>query len=73
MLPVPEGKAILLGELTARVEAGVAPGDKCVVAGWPLQIDGRKRRAGAAVFAESGQCVAIGRATWIEVDANAFS
>lgn len=72
VLPVPEGKAIVLGELCVRIDDSVAPGEKCVVAGWPLQVDGRKRIAGSAVFSSSGRLVALGRATWIEVEASAF-
>jgi len=72
VLPVPEGKAILLGELCAHIDGSVASGEKCVVIGWPLQVDGRKRIAGSAVFAESGRLVALGRATWIEVSSSAF-
>jgi hypothetical protein len=72
VLPIPEGKAIVLGELCARIDGNLVPNEKCVVIGWPLQIDGRKRFAGSAVFSGSGQSVAIGRATWIEVPASAF-
>jgi hypothetical protein len=72
VLPVPEGKAIVLGELSARIDDSVAPGDECVVIGWPLHIDGRKRIAGSAVFSPSGRAVALGRATWIEIQASAF-
>lgn len=72
VLPVPEGKAIVLGELCARIDGTLAPGDKCVVIGWPLQVDGRKRISGSAVFSPSGRPVALGRATWIEIQASAF-
>jgi hypothetical protein len=69
---VPEGKAIVLGELAARIVGTVAPGEKCVAVGWRLGIDGRKRNAGSAVFSASGQLAAIARATWVEVSASAF-
>lgn len=72
VLPVPEGKAIVLGELCARIDDSVELGEKCVVIGWPLQVDGRKRISGSAVFSSSGRPVAVGRATWIEVQASAF-
>ena len=72
VLPIPEGKAIVLGELCARIDGSVASGEKCTVIGWPLQFDGRKRFAGSAIFSESGRPVAIGRATWIEVPLSAF-
>lgn len=72
VLPVPEGKAIVLGELCARIDDSVTPNERCIVVGWSLQVDGRKRIAGSAVFSSSGRPVAVGRATWIEVQASAF-
>lgn len=72
VLPVPEGNAIALGELCARIDGGIVPGEECVAIGWPLQLDGRKRFAGSAVVSSSGRPVAVGRATWIEVPASAF-
>lgn len=72
VLPVPEGQAIVLGELTARIDRDVTPNQKCVVVGWPLRVDGRKRYAGAAVLRDSGELLAVARATWIEVPASAF-
>lgn len=70
---VPDGKTIVLGELGARISGAIAPGEKCIVIGWPLQVDGRKRLAGSAVFSVSGRLVAVGRATWIEVPLSAFA
>jgi hypothetical protein len=72
VLPVPQGRAIVLGELCARIDADVVAGERCVVVGWPLSIEGRKRFSAAAVLRESGEPVAIGSATWIEVPASAF-
>lgn len=72
LFPIPQGKVIVLGELCARIDGGVAVREQCVVMGWPLQSEGRKRVAGAAVVAASGRLVAVGRATWIEVPASAF-
>lgn len=72
LLPIPEGKAIVLGELCARIDGSITPSEHCVVIGWPLQVDGRKRFAGSAVFSNSGRPAAVGRATWIEVPASAF-
>jgi len=72
VLPIPEGRAIVLGELCARIDADVVADEKCVVVGWPLRVEGRKRFSAAAVLRESGEPVAVGRATWIEVPASAF-
>lgn len=70
--PFPEGKALVLGELCARITGSVMPEEKCVVIGWPIESNGRKRYAGTAVFSGSGHPVAVARATWIEVPASAF-
>ncbi len=71
-LPLPNGKRVVLGELCARIESAVAPGDRCVVTGWRIAAEGRKHVAGSAVFSESGRLIAVGRATWIEISASAF-
>jgi hypothetical protein len=68
-----EGTTVVLGQLTASIKGQVQPGDKCVAMGWPLQIEGRKRFAGSAVFAPTGKLVAVARAIWIEVPASAFT
>lgn len=67
----PGGKLIVLGELCARIEGSVRPGERCVVAGWELAREGRKRHAGSAVYGEDGRPVAVGRATWIELGEDA--
>jgi hypothetical protein len=72
VLPVPDGQAIVLGELCARITGRIAVGGTYVSVGWPLQVEGRKRLAGSAVFSESGALLAIGHAVWIEVSASAF-
>jgi hypothetical protein len=72
VLPIPQGRAIVLGELSARIVGDVGADDKCVVVGWPLRIEGRKRFSAAAVLHASGELAAVGRATWIEVAASAF-
>jgi len=73
VIPQEPGRAILLGELCARIDGAVAPDERCVVIGWPLGIDGRKRFAGSAVISASGRPVAVARATWIEVEEKAFA
>ncbi len=72
-LPLPEGKVVVLGKLWARIEGAVLPREKCVVVGWLLGVEGRKRFAGSAIYAEQGHPVAVARATWIEVSRSAFT
>ena len=63
----PGGKLIVLGELCARIDGSVRPGERCVVAGWEIGREGRKRHAGTAVYSADGEPVAVARATWIEL------
>lgn len=67
----PDLPLMLLGTLTARVDGCVAVGEPCVVAGWALGAEGRRRLAGTAVYAADGACVARAAATWIELRGSA--
>lgn len=72
-LPVDMGKvAIVLGQLTARIESPVSAGQRCIVIGWPIASDGRKHFAGSAVFSDKGDLIAAAKATWIEVARELF-
>lgn len=71
-LPLPDGKRVVLGELSARIESAVSPSEKCVVTGWHIGVEGKKYFAGSAIFGESGSVIAVGRATWIEISAAVF-
>lgn len=61
------GVPILLGRITARLEGEVRAGEPHVVVAWPLEVDGRKRRAGAALFTAGGERRGVAEALWIEV------
>lgn len=67
VLPVPEGLAIVLGELCTSIVGAVQAGERCVVVGWPLGTEGRKRFAGSAVYNARSELVAQARAVWFEV------
>jgi hypothetical protein len=56
---------IVLGRMTARVNRVPAADELCVVTSWPVGEDGRKLFAGTALFAESGELLALARQTWI--------
>lgn len=56
----------VLGRLTARVEARPRAGEELVVIAWPIEVEGRKRQAGAAVLSADGHALAVGRALLIE-------
>jgi hypothetical protein len=63
-----ERTPILLGRMSARIEARPRPGERCVITAWQAGRDGRKRVAEAAAFGEAGNLLAVARATWIAVD-----
>ena len=63
----PDTPYILLGRFVAKVKAGLKPGQNCVSIGWPIGNDGRKLFGGSAIFLESGELMAAGKATWIAI------
>jgi hypothetical protein len=67
VLPVPEGMAIVLGELCASLDGSLVAGQPTVVTSWPIAHEGRRRTAGTAIHTTAGQLVAVARAVWIEV------
>lgn len=60
-------RPMLLGEMQAHVDRRVHVGESCIVIGWRIDVDGRKHRAGTAIFDEDGELCARARATWIEM------
>jgi hypothetical protein len=63
-----DGTPMLLGRMSARVEARPRAGERCVITAWETGRDGRKRVAEAAAYGETGTLLAVARATWIAVD-----
>ena len=59
---------LLLGRMSARIEARPRPGDRCIITAWPTGRDGRKRTAEAALHDDAGKLLAVARTTWIAVD-----
>jgi len=64
---MPDVGVAVLGRLAARIDGRIEPGSTCVAMGWPIDRDGRKLRAGSAVFSQEGELLARGLATWIEL------
>lgn len=57
----------VLGRFAVEIVAP-AKGDRPLIAvGWRLDAEGRKHRAGSAVFTEDGALVARGLATWVSL------
>jgi hypothetical protein len=70
--PLPDGIALVLGELTVSLLDTLRPGERCVVLGWPLSVEGRKRLSGTAIYAPNGRLVGLARAVWIEVPSSTW-
>lgn len=56
----------VLARITARIDRLPHEGERCVVVGWPLDADGRKRHAATTLFGADGEPLAISRQLWIE-------
>jgi hypothetical protein len=56
----------LLARITARIDRLPEEGERCVVVGWPLDADGRKRNAATALYGADGAPLAVSRQLWIE-------
>jgi len=63
---------LVLGRLTAEIDAPVMTGQPHVVGGWRLGREGRKYYSGTAIWRADGTICARARATWIEVDPERF-
>ena len=61
------GERAVLGRIVGEVDPTVAPGERCVVVGWPVGRSGRKLQAGTAIYDESGTCRGHSLQTWITI------
>jgi hypothetical protein len=71
VLPVADGRALVLGELSVRIDRPLETGTQAVVIGWAMSSAGRKRFTGSAIYADGG-LAAVAQSIWIDVDAAAF-
>ena len=60
-------RSSLLGRLRSEVYELPQLGQTCVNVGWFIARDGRKLDVGSALYSSSGDLLALGRATWIEL------
>jgi hypothetical protein len=67
--PEPDGtlRPVVLARLAVDIQAPVEPDREHVVIAWPIEIDGRKRHSGSALFSAEGDLLASARALWIEL------
>ena len=62
-----EGPPMVLARLTARLGCPVRVGERHAIVSWPLEVDGRKRHAAAALYDDEGRLLCASRALWIEL------
>ena len=58
---------IVLARMAARSERPMEVGAAHVAIAWAIEVDGRKRHSGSALFTPEGELVAKARALWIEL------
>jgi hypothetical protein len=63
----PDFRPVVLGRLAVRLLAPVVSGRDYTIQSWRIAVDGRKRQAGAALYSEAGEVMAVSRALWIEL------
>jgi hypothetical protein len=57
---------MLLGRITAAVEAPIAAGEPVSLIGWALSSSGRRHEAATALVGAGGRVLARSRQVWIE-------
>lgn len=57
----------VLARFSARIDAPARAGEELVIVAWPLEAEGRKRLAAAAVLSAGGATIAVARALMIEL------
>jgi len=55
----------LLGTMTAELIRRPAVGEACIVLAWPIELSGRKRISGTALFTPDGELLAKSHQIWI--------
>jgi hypothetical protein len=60
---------VVLARLAASLESPVRAGEPHALVSWPLELDGRKRQTGVALFDADGGMLARAQALWIELRA----
>ncbi|MBK6886743.1 MAG: hypothetical protein IPH03_10110 [Tetrasphaera sp.] len=62
------GRPMVLGTMTAQVEALPDVGEECVVMAWPRGGAGRRFDSASALYGREGRLLARAEAVWIAVD-----
>jgi len=67
-----QAESVLLGRLAVRIVDRPAVGETCSITARRLGRDGRKLRAGSALYGATGDLLAVAMATWISVPPEAL-
>jgi hypothetical protein len=62
-----EGPPVVLASLAARIGCPVRVGEPHTILSWRVEVDGRKRRAAAALYDSAGSPICASRALWIQL------
>lgn len=62
------GRPMVLGTMTAQIDALPVVGEPHVVLAWPIGEEGRRHRSGTVLLDGLGRILARAEATWIAVD-----
>ena len=62
-----KGPPMVLASLAARLGCPVQVGEPHTILSWRVEVDGRKRRAAAALYDSDGVFICASRALWIEL------
>ncbi len=57
----------LLGRMSVQLYSRPKAGEPCMLLGWELGVEGRKRYAGTALFSEHGDLHAVAKSTWYDI------
>ena len=69
-----EGRAVVLGRITARVATAPQVGAQLVVVGWAIERTSRRiAQCGSAVYDEQGTVLAVSTSTWFAVNVDTFA
>jgi hypothetical protein len=60
------GRAMLLGEIAARIDRHVHVDEACTILAWRMSVTGRRHEVGSAIFDDDGELAAVAQALWIE-------
>jgi hypothetical protein len=62
---LPEAPPMMTGRIAATIDLPLRAGDTYVVAGWPIEQDGRKLHAGTAILGKDGRVQARSLQLWL--------